>query len=745
MLVLVDYCHKVILFFFLLLLSMSHIVHQELTGQSLSEFKQLIATSLSQSDQQFRILQYNKTTKPSSLPLWKRFGPVCVSENNKPVVFIQCVGDDTSATSTTAQRKSTFVACHECETLYVYSSQTGTSALNKHKCRVLDIAPGGSHSMINFAKATVQPNGGQKQLISRSLGDMCALDIRPFSIVSGKGFRSLLQNVLDIGVSSKNPMRVEDLLPDQVTVKRSLTTRCALTRDILKSIIQSHFKCGLWAAFTLDIWTDDNHQQSFLSVTIHFIDDLWCLHDRTLQVNAFPNVSHTGAAILNEFNLVVEPYRSFETSGVTGKASDEQLIVVTDSASNNHSGDGLPSQYVWVPCSDHKIGTVINTVLAKKTMTIDGKKSAPFYEFQDRASEVFEMITHCKELVAYCKKSGLNSMLAPKLKQEIATRWYGLLTMLDSIRIQFQECRKLLLQKGARREKKIDVVDFQLLVEIVRLLSLFKSATLALECFKTPTIHLVPFWRNRLLQHCEAVTVAIEIKDSNGNVTETIQPDSEDVVSIKVLLQNQIKSKWSICRHHVIAAMLDPRQKSRLHLLGVRKSDIEEAKAELMRLTKIFAAFIKDPAEKEKFSTSSLQRPSRPLKRPKLAIRTSSTATTLASSSDEDEDEDHSPPQIDTTLRASRELSEYFALKLGKAVKVDLESAPGRLLAWWSTNSESFPSLALVARSILCIPASSSKSECNFSDAGNTLTAKRNGLKPSTLDILLFMRSNLDL
>ena len=58
-------------------------------------------------------------------------------------------------------------------------------------------------------------------------------------------------------------------------------------------------------------------------------------------------------------------------------------------------------------------------------------------------------------------------MLAPKLKQEIATRWYGLLTMLDSIQIQFQECRKLLLQKGARREKKIDVVDFQLLVEIV--------------------------------------------------------------------------------------------------------------------------------------------------------------------------------------------------------------------------------------------------------------------------------------
>ena len=55
---------------------------------------------------------------------------------------------------------------------------------------------------------------------------------------------------------------------------------------------------------------------------------MWHLHDRTRQADAFPNVSHTGAAILKEFNLVVEPYRSFETSGVTAKASDEQLIVV---------------------------------------------------------------------------------------------------------------------------------------------------------------------------------------------------------------------------------------------------------------------------------------------------------------------------------------------------------------------------------------------------------------------------------
>ena len=186
----------------------AHIVNQELTGQSLSEFKQTIEVSFSLSVPQYRIIHYSKTTQPSTLPLWKRFGLVCAAEDSMPVVFIQ---HRDTMTCTSAQRKSNFVACHACETVYAYSSQTGTSALNKHKCRPSAVSPGGSHSMINFAKAFVQPNSGQKQLITRSLGDMCALDIRPFSIVTGKGFRALLQNVLDIGVSSKNPMCVDDL------------------------------------------------------------------------------------------------------------------------------------------------------------------------------------------------------------------------------------------------------------------------------------------------------------------------------------------------------------------------------------------------------------------------------------------------------------------------------------------------------------------------------------------------------
>ena len=47
--------------------------------------------------------------------------------------------------------------------------------------------------------------------------------------------------------------------------------------------------------------------------------------------------------------------------------------------------------------------------------------------------------------------------------------------------------------------------------------------------------------------------------------------------------------------------------------------------------------------------------------------------------------------------------------------------------------------------SVLCIPASSSKSESNFSAAGNTLIKNHSGLKPVIVNNLLFVRSNQDL
>ena len=63
------------------------------------------------------------------------------------------------------------------------------------------------------------------------------------------------------------------------------------------------------------------------------------------------------------------------------------------------------------------------------------------------------------------------------------------------------------------------------------------------------------------------------------------------------------------------------------------------------------------------------------------------------------------------------------------------------LLKFWRNQSSTFPLLSMLARAVLCIPASSASSERAFSTAGRVLEARRNRLNPGTVDSILFLHS----
>lgn len=62
--------------------------------------------------------------------------------------------------------------------------------------------------------------------------------------------------------------------------------------------------------------------------------------------------------------------------------------------------------------------------------------------------------------------------------------------------------------------------------------------------------------------------------------------------------------------------------------------------------------------------------------------------------------------------------------------------------SYWKTNGRNFPTLQKIARKILCIQASSSASERNFSSAGFVLNARRSLLHPDNVDAILFIHCN---
>ena len=63
-------------------------------------------------------------------------------------------------------------------------------------------------------------------------------------------------------------------------------------------------------------------------------------------------------------------------------------------------------------------------------------------------------------------------------------------------------------------------------------------------------------------------------------------------------------------------------------------------------------------------------------------------------------------------------------------------------LNWWHQNRERYPSLAIIAKKCLCIPATSVPSERVFSTASDIVTAQRSQLKSKYADRIIFLKKN---
>ena len=73
---------------------------------------------------------------------------------------------------------------------------------------------------------------------------------------------------------------------------------------------------------------------------------------------------------------------------------------------------------------------------------------------------------------------------------------------------------------------------------------------------------------------------------------------------------------------------------------------------------------------------------------------------------------------------------------------IPLRSNP---LTWWKENERRFPLLSRVAKKYLCVQSTSVASERIFSTAGDIVIAQRASLTPENVDILIFLKKNLDI
>ncbi|XP_078462084.1 E3 SUMO-protein ligase ZBED1-like [Lampetra planeri] len=623
--------------------------------------------------------------------------------------------------------RNSFAACLDCLAVYAYQTSNGTTTLKKHTCG--SETSSSAFGQAGFLRPFVHKTPARladKAKVKRSLAFFCATDTQPFSVVEDAGFRGLVADLIDIGVSLMRPPDLDDLLPAANTVKTHVEQGAERVRAAIRQIVQAHVDDGLHVAATTDLWTDTLKKRCFMSVTVHYVDDSFLLHARTLQCKAFYAERHTAVAIKTALIECLESYQILDPA---------KCFVVSDDGSSNMSAEnGVRSScYGWGPCLDHKLASVLTTVLSKTTETVNGVQSLPFYPNYDCAKDLFDLIDDCKALVAFFKQAKLQCKLTKSLKQENATSWNSLLTCLNSVLESYDEVATTLFER--KQLQKIGRINKQNLADLVEFIEPFRIAALRLEVFKSPTIHTVVYERHVLLQH-----LAVR------------QSDSDDIAAIKMLLLDQTQdAKWTLEPMVIVGALLDPGLQKRLDKFGVTPAQEQAAIKQLRAMMIVIGKSQADRADYEDELPAKRPRSSRA-----VDLSQASSCSRYSSSSESDEDEDRGAQAHDAALsledEVDRELAAYRQIKLAKAEKKLLDTNDG-ILTWWrmrgtslhATIAAQLPIMARVARSLLCIPASSSIGECNLSAVSNTFSKRRTMLSPSALDNFMVIQSNPDL
>jgi len=147
----------------------------------------------------------------------------------------------------------------------------------------------------------------------------------PFNHIESKAFRRFMK--------ARDP---------KVTVKSrsSLvkTTIPLLERNLAEArtkLLDEHLEKIPGAAFTSDIWSSRG-QNSYLSVTMHFIDNRWTLHNLVMGCRHLEQPSHTGdlirqkvESVLEEIPVPVSANISFTTDGASSmvKAMKDSVVI----------------------------------------------------------------------------------------------------------------------------------------------------------------------------------------------------------------------------------------------------------------------------------------------------------------------------------------------------------------------------------------------------------------------------------
>jgi len=151
-----------------------------------------------------------------------------------------------------------YVACKVCFKAFRFlGHKTGTTHLKRHIEDCKDKA-GNSKKRLQskLCFPTVKLPEQAKKKVVKAAVQLAANDMRPFSILDGKGMRIFCQSLVDVG-ATYGKVDVNELLPSRNTVSKKLhQTAGDERRNIVKLLEKAIFDNG-GIGMTVDLWIDN--------------------------------------------------------------------------------------------------------------------------------------------------------------------------------------------------------------------------------------------------------------------------------------------------------------------------------------------------------------------------------------------------------------------------------------------------------------------------------------------------------
>ncbi|XP_077382187.1 zinc finger protein 618-like [Festucalex cinctus] len=411
---------------------------------------------------------------------------------------IECYGLDTN-----------YVACKVCSVPIKYTSESGTSGLIRHKCHVSKAAPV-SAPVPDDDEGAERGESPKFQDVLTSLAAkvarMCSQDLRPLSVVEGRGFAGVAQALLEIGSRFGCKFPVEGILPSAGTLARHVDE----AYDQLKGRVKDEIRQCQAHAVSADLWTAEWAETRYLTVTAHYIHE-WKSRRQVLATREVAedddDIKRTAGEILQEFGI-----------------ASEDVVVVSDDAL-----DSAFQGYTRLSCASHKIDAILQHVF-------DGLD-----EENPLQAPVIQLMAAINVLATHLKRERLEGALAPPSDNAAESGcWRSKLATLKSVN-KLSKSGKLRRILPAGDQLLLQRVDSELLEQVAALLAPFDEAKRHLSSARAPTLHLVLPTKATLLK------ALLRRHD-----------DSQVVAELKAKLSEAVDLKFHIDVYHKVATALSP-------------------------------------------------------------------------------------------------------------------------------------------------------------------------------------------